>query len=77
MGTETDMPAYWAATQNNLGNVLQIFGDRLGGEPGSKKLIEAVTAYEASLRVFTKADMPGHWARVQNSIDKVMRKLAR
>jgi hypothetical protein len=49
----------WADTQNNLGCVLEILGDR---ESGTARLDEAVAAYRAALELRTRADMPTDWA---------------
>ena len=42
----------WARTQNNLGTVLQILGEREGG---TARLEEAVAAYDGALTVFVAA----------------------
>ena len=49
------MPADWAASQNNLGAVLQALGER----EGSLELLnEAIAAFRAALEVRTRADVP-------------------
>ncbi len=59
------MPTDWAMTQNNLGNVLQTFGERTGD---TARLDEAVAAYRAALEVFTRADMPKGWAGIHTNL---------
>jgi hypothetical protein len=47
----TRVPLDWAATQNNLGNVLQTLGER---ESGTGRLEEAVLAYREALKEWTR-----------------------
>ncbi|MDR1423061.1 MAG: tetratricopeptide repeat protein [Azoarcus sp.] len=45
------MPLNWAATQNNLGNVLSILGKRRGDET---QLQDSVTAYREALKEYAR-----------------------
>jgi hypothetical protein len=45
----------WAMTQNNLGNALQMLGER---ESGTKRLDQAVKAYNEALKEWTRARVP-------------------
>jgi tetratricopeptide (TPR) repeat protein len=66
------MPADWAATQNNLGTVLQALGER----EGSLELLnEAIAAFRAALEVRTRADVPILWARTQNNLGNALGEL--
>ena len=63
------MPANWATTQNNLGNVLQILGER---ENDPDALSKAVSAYESALEVRRRETMPADWAMTQNNLGNVL-----
>ena len=65
---QTDMPADWAGTQNNLGNTLQALGERADGEDGLALLNRSVTAYKDALNVYNQANMPAAWATTQNNL---------
>src|SRR5262249_58808538 len=54
------VPLDWAATQNDLGTVLQALGGR---ESGTAKLEEAVAAYREALKERTRERVPIEWAR--------------
>jgi len=54
----------WAMTQNNLGIVYQVMGQR--GE--KEALRKAVTAYEAALTVYTQDAAPMGWAMTQKRL---------
>ena len=66
--TEGDMPADWALTQNNLGNVLRVQGERTGGAAGLELLAKAMDACRAALRVRTEANMPADWAMTRENM---------
>ena len=53
----------------NLGAALHAWGLR---EQGSQRLLEAESAYEAALRVWTKQASPFEWAMVQNNLGALM-----
>ncbi|MCA3455551.1 MAG: helix-turn-helix transcriptional regulator [Rhodobacter sp.] len=55
-------PVLWASLQNNLAIALQEQGSRIEGAAGAALLGQAVDAYRAALRVYTRADHPVHWA---------------
>jgi tetratricopeptide (TPR) repeat protein len=61
-----------AAMQVWLGNVLQVQGERTGGDAGLARLGEAVDAYRAALSVYTQAAMPADWAMTQNNLGNVL-----
>jgi len=62
--TETDCPAEWAKTQNNLGNAYQ----RLPEGNRGANLGKAITCFAAALRVRTETDCPAEWANTQNNL---------
>ncbi|MEO9970238.1 MAG: hypothetical protein ABJG15_10550 [Hyphomonadaceae bacterium] len=66
-----ETPDARAAAQNDLGNVLQVLGQR--GDADA--LGHSVKAYEAALSVYTKVDMPADWAMTQNNLGNVLRVL--
>jgi hypothetical protein len=57
--THERAPLQWAVTQNNLGNALQILGER---ESGTARLEEAVVAYRDALKERTRGRVPLEWA---------------
>ena len=59
----------WATTQNNLGNVLRILGER---ESGTARLEEAVAAYRAALEERTRERVPLDWAATQNNLGNAL-----
>jgi tetratricopeptide (TPR) repeat protein len=62
-------PFDWAMTQNSLGNALSALGGWNRRRRGGIKLLkEAMTAYEESLKEFTREFYPLEWAMVQNNI---------
>ena len=58
-----------ATTQSNLGNALQILGER---EEGTERLEAAVAAYNAALEVFTRGDQPFRWAATQSNLGNAL-----
>ena len=55
----------WAATQTNLGNALQLLGQREGEV---ERLEQAVAAYRAALEERTRERVPPDWAITQNTL---------
>ena len=49
--TRQQFPQAWAATQNNLANVLSDLGERASGEKGVQYLQESVEAIEKIAKV--------------------------
>jgi tetratricopeptide (TPR) repeat protein len=62
----------WAATQNALGNALQVLGGR---ESGTERLDEAVAAYRAALQERTRERVPLDWAMTQNNLGLALERL--
>lgn len=69
---EDSLTAKWAGTQNNLGIVLQVLGQRSGSV---ERLLESVSAYRSALQVFTKESEPTDWAMTQNNLGAVLQSL--
>jgi tetratricopeptide (TPR) repeat protein len=65
-------PLDWAAAQNDLGNTLQVLGER---ESGTARLEEAVAAYRAALQERTRDRVPLDWAQTQNNLGTALRTL--
>src|SRR5262249_13992701 len=59
------VPLDWAATQNDLGNVLLALGQR---ESGTARLEAAITAYREALKEWTHERAPLDWAMTQNNL---------
>lgn len=57
-------PAFWAATQNNLGQALWT----LGQKGDDQALRDAITAFRMALEVHTRASAPAFWAQTQNNL---------
>ena len=57
--------SHWATTQNNLGIALWTLGER---ESGTARLEEAVAAYRAALKEWTRERVPLDWAMTQNNL---------
>jgi len=66
------VPLDWAATQNNLGLVLETLGER---ESGTTKLEEAVAAYREALKEYTRERVPLEWAGAQNNLGLALKTL--
>ena len=60
-------------TQNNLGNALGTLGER---ESGTARLEEAVAAYRAALKEWTRERVPLDWAMTQNNLGPRWRRSA-
>ena len=73
--TQKDMPAAWAMTQNNLGNVLSNMGERADGKAALDYLKSSENAFREALKVRTQKDMPAAWAATQNNLGNVLRNL--
>jgi hypothetical protein len=65
-------PQDWAMTQNNLGNMLRILGERASGEQAAQYLEQSVAAYRAALEVYTREQLPQAWATTQNNLGNVL-----
>jgi len=65
-------PQDWAMTQNNLGNMLRILGERARGEQAAQYLEQSVAAYRAALEVYTCEQLPQAWATTQNNLGNVL-----
>ncbi len=62
--TRERVPLDWASTQNNLGAALQTLGERESGQVESiRRLDEAVAAYRAALKEWTREAAP-HWHEI-------------
>ena len=70
--TRERVPLDWAATQNNLGNVLQILGER---ESSIERLEEGLDAYRAALEERTRERVPLDWAATQNNLGNALQTL--
>lgn len=66
-------PLKWAQTQNDLADALETLGKR---ETGTGHLEEAVTAYRASLKEYTRDRMPYEWAETQNDLGFALKRLS-
>ena len=64
------MPLDWATTQNNLGNALRTLGERERAAPA--RLGEAVAAYRAALKEWTRERVPLDWATTQNNLGNAL-----
>ncbi|MCL9998892.1 MAG: tetratricopeptide repeat protein [Erythrobacter sp.] len=71
--TYNDLPAAWAATQNNLAAALGVLGDRSAGEAGIARLAEAVTAFRAALKVYARDEFRANWATTQGNLGTALR----
>jgi tetratricopeptide (TPR) repeat protein len=70
--TRQRAPFAWAMTENNLGNALELLGER---ESGTRHLEEAVTAYRAALEERTRELVPLDWAQTQNNLGDALEAL--
>jgi tetratricopeptide (TPR) repeat protein len=61
-------PFRWAATENNLGDVLVALGERESGESSITHLQQAVSAYDDAFGEWTHEQMPQLWALVKNNL---------
>ena len=67
--TRERVPLDWAATQNNLGNALEVLGER---ESGTGRLERAVEAYNEALKEHTRERAPLQWTMMQNNLGNVL-----
>jgi tetratricopeptide (TPR) repeat protein len=65
-------PLDWAMTKKNLGNALELLGER---ESGPWHLEEAVAAYRVALEERTRERAPLDWAETQNSLGDALEAL--
>lgn len=70
----TGRPSDPAATLNNLGNVLTLWGERAGHEG---RLRDATKAYVKAMSIWTEKSAPDEWARTQNNLGNAVFQLAR
>ena len=75
--TREQLPQDWAATQNNLGNVLSVLGGLSEGSQASQYLQQAVDAYRSALQVTTRERLSQDWAAGQNNLGLALVNLAR
>jgi len=66
------VPLDWAMTQNNLGNALTALGERDGV---AARLEDAVAAYRAALKEWTRERVPLDWAAAQNNLGNALMRL--
>ncbi len=59
-------------SQNNLGIVLSVLGQQ---QEGTEALDEAVEAFRAALKVYTRASLPFDWANTQSNLGNTLRTL--
>ena len=71
-GRASGFRSHWATTQNNLGNALWTLGER---ESGTARLEEAVSAYRAALKEWTRERVPLDWAMTQNNLGTALQTL--
>jgi tetratricopeptide (TPR) repeat protein len=65
-------PLDWAMTKNDLGNALELLGER---ESGPWHLEEAIAAYRAALEERTRERAPLDWAETQNNLGDALEAL--
>jgi hypothetical protein len=64
----------WARTQNEIGNVLLVYGQRVSGNPG---LEEAASVYRAALQKLARESSPPDWAMLQGNLCAALLALGR
>jgi tetratricopeptide (TPR) repeat protein len=62
----------WAATQNNLGNSLEVQGARTARKEGRELLSEAVAAFKASLEIYTREQYPERCAATETNLGNAL-----
>jgi tetratricopeptide (TPR) repeat protein len=67
--TRARVPLDWAATQNNLGIVLQTLGAR---EHGTGKLEEAVGTFYEALKGYSREQQPLEWAKIKMNLGNTL-----
>jgi tetratricopeptide (TPR) repeat protein len=70
--SRADFPLDWAGTQNNLGNALELLGER---KADTARLEAAVVASRNALKEFTRERVPLRWAGAQNNLGNALRAL--
>ncbi len=65
-------PLNWARAQSNLGNVLQMLGDR---ERDTRRYYDAANAHDAALRILTRAERPFEWATAQMNLGNALARI--
>jgi tetratricopeptide (TPR) repeat protein len=70
--SQADFPLDWAGTQNDLGNALELLGER---KADTARLKEAVAAYQEALKEFTREREPLRCAGTQNNLGNALRAL--
>lgn len=62
----------WARTQSNLGNVLQMLGDR---ERDPQRYYAAADAHRAALEILTREERPFDWATAQMNLGNALARI--
>ena len=70
--TRERVPLEWATTQNNLGNALEVLGER---ESGTKRLEEAVEAFARRCRRGPASGCRCEWATTQKNLGTALARL--
>src|ERR1700677_1789125 len=65
-------PQQWVTTQNNLGEVLTILGDR---EMGTQRLEQAVVVFRATIEEATRERDPLRWALIEHRLGYALERL--
>lgn len=69
-------PQEWARAYSNLGTLLQAQAElAAAGATADSLYLQAISAYNAALAVYTRAALPQEWARIQNNMGVVLSKL--
>src|SRR5262249_48786050 len=74
--SKDSLPQDWAATQHNLGFVLENLGRRTSGEQSTQYLELSVAAYRAAFDVYIREQLPQDWANTENNLGIVLEGLA-
>jgi tetratricopeptide (TPR) repeat protein len=62
----------WAATQNDLGNALEVQGARTAEKEGRELLSQAVAAFKASLEIYTREQYPKRCAATETNLGNAL-----
>jgi tetratricopeptide (TPR) repeat protein len=74
--SQTASPLEWSRAQCNLGTLLQAQAELAEEDTTADSLyLQAISAYNAALAVYTRAALPQEWARIQNNMGVVLSKL--